>query len=209
MLILIAQTASFSCPLVHNLPYCPGISYPVPLPAPPFPFTAHEASTIPTTVSGPLLEYLTNFTVALSTFPCGRDQYSPITTCADCQAAYRTWLCSVQFTRCSEAPSTASSSDTAIQPKLVEQKPGEPRRNPNLPAKREAFSELLPCLETCQAVERACPYFMGFKCPVVRFNAGESYAVGYVDSGKEGEEGGGSTGAAQDQWGNVWCNAGS
>lgn len=43
------------------------------------------------------------------------------------------------------------------------------------------YATLLPCLETCQAVERACPPFIGFKCPRVSVNANHSYGVGYVD----------------------------
>jgi calcium channel MID1 len=64
---------------------------------------------------------------------------------------------------------------------------------------------LLPCLETCTAADRACPNFLGFKCPVVQFNAAASYGVGYVDS-VNNVEGGGVTGVAQDRWGNIWCN---
>lgn len=47
-----------------------------------------------------------------------------------------------------------------------------------------------------------------FKCPVKKFTASKSYGVGFVDSGDEGVEGGGVTGALQDRWGNVWCNEG-
>lgn len=160
---------------------------------------------------------MTNFTTTLLTFACGRDMYSPIQSCADCQNAYRKWLCSVSFTRCSE-PSSGSTSnssssplasgDSAQQPlsALVPQPTNATTRNPNMPSLGNSYTALLPCLETCTAVDRACPNFLGFKCPVVRFNAASSYGVGFVDSGEDGVQGQGVTGSYQDQWGNIWCN---
>jgi calcium channel MID1 len=214
-------SARFSCPLVHDLPYCPGVSWAVPIAQPPFPNLAHDASTLPSSISDPLLEYLTNFTTTLTTVACGRDIYSPRQTCADCQRAYRTWLCTVAFPRCSEeAPASSSSSPPpssstgaqggAQQPfsALAPVSTAAPPRNALVPRFGAGYQQLLPCLETCNAADRACPSFLGFKCPVRRFGANESYGVGYIDNAEEGVEGGGMTGAAQDRWGNVWCNAG-
>ena len=86
-------SASFNCPLLHQLPFCPSISYAVPLAPPRPPFSAHTTSTIPSNVSDTLISYLSNFTTTLTTLACGRDLYSPLVSCADCQDAYRTWLC--------------------------------------------------------------------------------------------------------------------
>lgn len=194
---------------MHSLPYCPSVSYAVPLPPPPNPSPAYDATTLSTNISDPIIEYMTNFTTTLQTFACGRDMYSPLQTCADCQTAYRKWLCSVSFTRCSEpAPNSNSNSSptpTALSA-LVPQPSNATQRNPNLPQLQSAYTSLLPCLETCNAADRACPHFLMFKCPVVRFNAASSYGVGFMDSGEVGVQGQGSTGAAQDRWGNVWCN---
>ncbi|EIN04121.1 hypothetical protein PUNSTDRAFT_138851 [Punctularia strigosozonata HHB-11173 SS5] len=217
-----SPTARFSCPLVHDLPYCPGVSWAVPIAQPTFPNLAHDAHTLPSSISSPLLQYLTNFTTTLTTTACGRDIYSPRQTCADCQRAYRSWLCTVAFPRCSESAPSSSSSSSSQQSQIQgqgqqQQQPlsalvpvstSSPRRNPLVPQFGTSYQQLLPCLETCNAADRACPTFLGFKCPTKRFNANESYGVGYIDSGEEGEQGGGMTGAAQDRWGNVWCNAG-
>jgi calcium channel MID1 len=168
---------------------------------------------------------MTNFTVSLGTFACGRDVYSPRVGCVDCADAYRRWLCAVQLPRCGEghlAGSSSTSSSSPVpsatgrdgrplvspRPALVAQTAGTPPRNTNIPAKRENYDELLPCRETCTAVDRACPVFLGFKCPVVRYNADVSYGVGFVDSGRDGEQGGGTAGVAADRYGNVWCNEG-
>ena len=208
------KSPSFSCPLVSSLPYCPAVAYAVPLPQPPSSSPAYDASSIPTAISAPLLDYISNFTTTLLTFACGRDLYSPLQSCADCQRAYRTWLCAVSFTRCSEAPpdpppSSDPQSPLAIavaQPALVPQPPNATSRNPYMDPFPESYTALLPCIETCTAVDRACPHFLGFRCPLVQFNANDSYGVGYIDEGERGEQGGGATGVAQDRWGNVWCN---
>ncbi|EJD00456.1 uncharacterized protein FOMMEDRAFT_142366 [Fomitiporia mediterranea MF3/22] len=228
----VTKSASFSCPLVHSLPYCPLVSYAVALPPPQGqPGTeAYDATTLPNSISGPIVSYMSNFTTSLLTFACGRDWYSSIVGCPDCQAAYRTWLCTVQLPRCSEFPSNTSTSNVAaprnkrsfwrrddsaqttfVAPALVEQNATGPVRNTSLPTFSGNWTQLLPCLETCNAVERACPPFLNFKCPIPRFNADESYAVGFIDGDAANPGGewlvhGGTTGTAQDRWGNVWCN---
>nr|AVM41529.1 Mid [Ganoderma lucidum] len=217
----VTKSAAFECSLLHQLPFCPSISYAVPLPPPRPPATVNTADTIPPAVSETIIAYFSNFTTTLSTLACGRDHYSPLVSCADCQAAYRTWLCTVSFPRCTEASSnltsTSSSSAPVSGPSDGAQSPmaaiqsvqaNAAPRNPALPAFASAYDALLPCLETCNAADRACPAFLGFKCPLPQFTAASSYGVGFVDSGESGQWGHGSTGVAQDVWGNVWCNAG-
>ncbi|THH03430.1 hypothetical protein EW145_g6263 [Phellinidium pouzarii] len=203
---VVTKSASFSCPLVHSLPYCPLVSYAVPLPAPSGPpgTETYDASSLPDSISDPLLSYLTNFTTSLLSFACGRDLYSPLVSCADCQAEYRTWLCAAQLPRCGDAAadpglSTPSSrklkrdapvQTTFISPALIPHNASSVR-NPNLPDFPGGnWTELLPCLEP-------------------RFNADVSYGVGYIDGdmhSSDWEKLGGMTKKAQDRWGNVWCN---
>ncbi|KZT30269.1 hypothetical protein NEOLEDRAFT_1054732 [Neolentinus lepideus HHB14362 ss-1] len=210
----VTKSALFSCPLVHSVPYCPAVSYAVPLPHPPVNFAAHDARTLPESLTDPLLSGLTNFTTMLTTFACGRDIYSPLQTCADCQREYRNWLCAISFPRCSEEglPSTTTSSIAAQQTgaqvpvsALVPVTPTNVPRNLNLPNITSNYSMLLPCLETCTAVDRACPYFLGFKCPLPQFNANVSYGVGFIDKGESGVQGHGLAGYSQDRYGNIWC----
>ncbi|KAI0086798.1 stretch-activated cation channel Mid1 [Irpex rosettiformis] len=208
----VTKSASFSCHLVHSLPYCPSVNYAVPLNAPPSRIPSYTSLNLPSEITDPLLEVLTNFTISLSTQACGRDNYSPLVSCADCQRAYRAWLCSIWFTRCADAaPTSTSTSETAaatakVTPATQVQLATETPRSPGLPPFPFDYTVLLPCLETCTAADRACPYFLGFKCPLPKFTAQQSYGVGYVDHGEEGTKGKGSTGVTQDRWGNVWCN---
>ncbi|KAL0948037.1 hypothetical protein HGRIS_010663 [Hohenbuehelia grisea] len=226
-IMFVTKSATFACPLAASLPYCPGIAYSVPLPAPPSADAVYDASNLPESITEPLISSLTNFTTSLLTFACGRDWYSPIVSCADCQREYRKWLCTISFPRCGEASpngsntltrSSADPSATGVRADafaqqvlsaLVPQPTSAKSRNENFPDMGSEYSVLLPCLETCNAVDRACPSFLGFRCPVRRFNAAASYGVGYIDSGDEdGEAGRGMTGVAQDTFGNIWCNAG-
>lgn len=207
--------ASFVCPLVHSLPYCPSTAYAVPLPPPSDSGSTQDytADNLPSTVVKELLSGFTNFTTMLTTMACGRDNYSPIVSCADCQAAYRTWLCAVSFPRCSEQPSSSSQTSSGPTqstptPALIFREANEPARNLNFPNITSSYDELLPCLETCNAVDRACPVFLGFRCPTPNYRANVSYGVGFIDNGEEDIVGWGSTGTAQDQFGNVWCNPG-
>ena len=161
-------------------------------------------SQLPSSVTDNLLSGLANFTVMLTTLACGRDLYSPLVTCADCQAAYRTWLCFVSLPRCAEdanaTSSTSASSTVTPSPALQMQDAANPR-SPYLPSFPQNYTAVLPCLEVCNAADRACPPFLGFQCPKPQYTAAMSYGVGYIDSGEEGEVGGGSTGSAVDRWG--------
>ena len=220
--------ASFTCSLVHSLPFCPGVAYSVPLPAPPEPNVAYDSTNLPLQITTPFLSYMANFTTVLTSFACGRDWYSPLVGCEDCQREYRRWLCAISFTRCSEpspanpnaftavpAPPSATGHSASIQTDasgaqvvlsaLLPQGTSDPQRNPALPALGSPYNMLLPCLELCNAADRACPPFLQFSCPTMQYNAAASYGVGYID-GADGSQNGGLTGNSQDRWGNVWCH---
>ena len=50
-------------------------------------------------------------------------------TCADCQLAYRTWLCSVQLPRCGESPTTSSTTSSASSTATATQKKKKRKRS--------------------------------------------------------------------------------
>jgi len=66
MWVVFFFVASFSCQLVHVLPYFPITAYSVLLPTLP-----SNASNIPDNLTTPLLTYLANFTTSLLTVACG------------------------------------------------------------------------------------------------------------------------------------------
>ncbi|KAJ8075773.1 stretch-activated cation channel mid1 [Marasmius tenuissimus] len=234
----LTKSSAFSCPLAMSLSFCPGVSYAVPLAAPAAPSTIYDESNIPQSISNGINEYMTNFTASLTTFACGRDFYSPLQMCSDCQREYRRWLCAIAFPRCGEAsptsdaaPASASSSGSRARrlfPRLLSSDSDEsesrqpvsalasqpsnaPSRSPLFPSFNTSYDLLLPCIETCQSVDRACPVSLGFKCPPTsRFmsTAKQSYGVGIVDGVDDNQERLGTAGASSDIWGNVWCNGG-
>ncbi|KAG8737873.1 stretch-activated cation channel mid1, partial [Ceratobasidium sp. 428] len=65
----LTKSDSFPCPLVHSLPYCPMVSYPVPLPTPPNGATSYTDSNISQSVRDVVIASLSNFTSSLRTFP--------------------------------------------------------------------------------------------------------------------------------------------
>ncbi|KAG9074673.1 stretch-activated cation channel mid1 [Ceratobasidium sp. 370] len=226
---LLTKSGSFPCPLVHSLPYCPMVSYPVPLPAPPNGATSYTDSNLPQSVRDAVVSSLSNFTSSLKTFACGRDWYSPLQTCTGCQAAYRKWVCSIVFPRCGEpipddalgVPASTLTTQLAFNDPNANQPPADPLpqaalspraadappRSPFLPSINAAYNELLPCIETCQAVDRSCPPLLKWKCPVVGVNANVSYGLGFIDSWDGTMEKGGKPGVPQDEFGRIWCNA--
>ncbi|EJD38150.1 hypothetical protein AURDEDRAFT_187821 [Auricularia subglabra TFB-10046 SS5] len=183
------KSEGFACQLVHSLPYCPTVSYSVPIAPPPDGLTTYTADLLPQAFTAPLLSVLRNFSIALGTFRCGHDWWSPIQTCASCFEAYRNWACTIWFPRCSEGTPDAPSPGTTLPPDsairraaLVDVAAGAASRSPGtLPPLAAAYQQVLPCVEICQAADRACPPLVGFKCPVVGVNANASYGVGYVD----------------------------
>ena len=172
------------------------------------PASGLTAADMPSDWAENLLSNMANLTVMLTTHACGRDLYSPLVTCADCAAAYRNWLCAISLPRCAEYTTTTSSLTAAatITPALSVLNASSPR-NQSLPAFTDSYTVVQPCIEVCNAADRACPPFLGFRCPLPQYTASQSYGVGFIDASEEGVVAVGSTGAGTDRWGNVWCNA--
>jgi calcium channel MID1 len=142
-------------------------------------------------MSTTFLGYLANSTTSLLSFPCGRDAYSLLVTCQDCQRAYGFWLCTISFPYCGEHAAAAAAAEPT-QP----QQPQAPAQAqmvaivaqvrccstcpPTLPAElgvsgaRWPYTVLLPCLEVCMTADRAYPSFLGFRCPLASFSTNES-----------------------------------
>jgi len=204
------------------------LAYSVPLPAPPEPNVTYD-SNLPVQATTPFLSNMANFTTVLtSLLACATGTLHWYPEVVKIVSANRKWLCVISFTRCCEpSPANpdaftavpASPSVTGLKASLqtnsvgaqvvfsalLPQQTSDPPRNPVLPALGSAYDMLLPCLEMCNEVDRACPPLVQFMCPIRRFNAAASYGVGYID-GPDGEQYQGLTSGSQDRWGNVWCH---
>ncbi|GAA5889485.1 hypothetical protein JCM5296_005960 [Sporobolomyces johnsonii] len=107
--------SSTSCRLLYDLDFCPSVAYSVP--SPPSLATASLISYFNASLS----PSLTVFARTLTTFPCNSTQfgqYSVVSTCDDCYAAYRDWVCATTLPRCTDAPANAtlSSNESLIDP---------------------------------------------------------------------------------------------
>ncbi|GJJ14383.1 hypothetical protein Clacol_008647 [Clathrus columnatus] len=203
----------------------------IPLPPPPDGATTYTSTNLPTSIADPLISTITNFTIALLTLACGRDLYSPIQTCEDCAFAYRSWACAVSLPRCAEPLPNESSTTSSLKPALIDH-PSEPVRtnltldnpSPSTP-QITTYTELLPCIETCTLVDRACPPLFVWECPVIGVTANNSYGIGFIDALQGSGDGFGSGGVREgggvalvesgnsakyrygtDRFGTAWCN---
>lgn len=152
---------------------------------------------------------MSNFTSSLSTFACGRDLYSVVQSCADCERAYRTWLCEMLLPRCGEPP-VASLNLTALNlpaPALLP-RTTNPFQSFGVNGGPAAWTELPPCLEVCQTVDRACPPMLQWTCPTANVNANRTYGVGLVDAWDGKQEKGFPGYPQDDKIGVAFCNWG-
>ena len=146
-LILLLLLISFTCSLVHSLPFCPGIAYSVSLPAPPEPNLTCVSTNLPTQIIRSLLSYMPNLNTVLTTFACKHVLPFPLPpSITDLHASHQTNIASTQIVLSTQLPQQMSDS----------------QRNPALLTLGGPYNILLPCLEMWNAVDRACPPFVQF-----------------------------------------------
>jgi len=131
-------------------------------------------------------EMYATFKKVLAQIPCeapSTQRYSLARNCADCEAAYKTWLCSVAIPRCEDF----SVDDPWLQPRALgqpfpdgsaladdvlarfpQEKPAFAKsRNPNIDTiiQPGPYKEVLPCDDICYNLVQSCPSALGFACP--------------------------------------------
>lgn len=221
------KEADFPCQLLLPTSYCPSVAYAAPLPvnsttavspAGNLISTTSPVQSLPDTLADLITQSLNSFSVSLGTTACGRDYYSHVSSCLDCYTAYRDWVCRVTIPRCT-SPTTANSSasssvdsdeikDAAYRPPVfaVNRTSDDPRMSALADVYTYDYTELLPCLSSCNAADRACPATLLFRCPQRSVStANQSYGF-YGDDNDVGD-GSSATGiSGSDLYGNSWCN---
>ncbi|GAA5862045.1 hypothetical protein JCM8547_001568 [Rhodosporidiobolus lusitaniae] len=107
--VFFATKTGSSCRLLYDLDFCPSVAYSVPAPS------GLSTSSLISFFNSSLSPSLTAFRRTLTTFPCDvptMGQYSVVSTCDDCYAAYRDWACATTIPRCTDAPANATLNDT-------------------------------------------------------------------------------------------------
>ncbi|KAK2009379.1 calcium influx-promoting protein ehs1 [Colletotrichum eremochloae] len=121
-------------------------------------------------------------------------RYSLARNCADCEIAYKKWLCSVTIPRCEDFTSPTNFSlvrninqsfpNGTMLPADVKAKYNatvhQQSRNPLIDEMVEPgpYREILPCAYLCYDLAQSCPASLGFNCPTTDdavFNS--SYAI--------------------------------
>ncbi len=126
------------CPLALPNAVCPSLSYAAALD-----LNATSSGSplfsLPDNLTSILTSNLEAFSTSLLSQACGRDLYSHVSSCADCFAAYRAWLCAVAVPRCA---SSIIQEDVYPTPATMDRNASSPR-NPALPAPDYNYTELL------------------------------------------------------------------
>ncbi|GAA5959376.1 hypothetical protein JCM21900_000708 [Sporobolomyces salmonicolor] len=108
--VYFATKSSTSCRLLYDLDFCPSVAYSVPSPP------SLSTTALMSYFNASLSSSLAVFARTLTTFPCNSTQfgqYSVVSTCDDCYAAYRDWLCATALPRCTDAPANATLSSNS------------------------------------------------------------------------------------------------
>ncbi|KAI9646700.1 stretch-activated cation channel mid1 [Ciborinia camelliae] len=170
-----------NCALVYNLTFCDQVAWTVPSNPNKFPNTSALAEWYDSSTN----ESYQYFKKALAQIPCNTTssaQYSLAQNCATCDAAYKTWLCSVTIPRCTDFSNDLPwlqrrgmgqpfPNQTSLSPELVSLANSSlsmnGSRNPNIDeiVQPGPYKEILPCEDLCYGIVRACPAIMSFACP--------------------------------------------
>ncbi|CAK7228746.1 hypothetical protein SCUCBS95973_006985 [Sporothrix curviconia] len=176
------KAADTTCEVVYNLTFCNETAYAVPGNAERF-ASATDLANVYDKYASDMFDIFTN---VLAQIPCeapDTQRYSLARTCSDCQAAYKTWLCSVAIPRCSDF----SDNSTWLQPRAISQPnpgtglfldPAVAAQYPNTTAFNSSrnpfidetiapgpYKEVLPCEDLCYNLVQSCPSAIGFSCP--------------------------------------------
>ncbi|CAK7233078.1 hypothetical protein SBRCBS47491_008485 [Sporothrix bragantina] len=176
------KAANTTCEVVFDLEFCNETAYAVPGNPERFASAADLANVYDKYAS----DMFDMFMNVLAQIPCeapDTQRYSLARTCSDCQAAYKTWLCSVAIPRCSDF----SDNSTWLQPRAISMPfpgtgafldPAIAAQYPNISAFNSSrnpfidetiapgpYKEVLPCEDLCYNLVQSCPSAIGFACP--------------------------------------------
>lgn len=148
---------STACKIIHDLEFCDGVAYSVPVLSN---LKYNTTDALKKLYDGKVESLYANFSRALQQTNCHaseEDSYSPIVTCDDCIALYKSWLCAVTIPRCStfEAPGYVFRDLHESRNEFVNDVVHPP----------SPYYEVMPCIDLCEYIVRDCPALLKFSCP--------------------------------------------
>lgn len=152
-----------ACRLIYDLEFCTQVAYSVPN-------NGGDRFALRDLYDDHALQLYTNFSYAMQQIACNTSdeaRFSPVVNCADCEKAYRDWLCSVTIPRCS----------TRQLPFYVFRDRGDSRSDfiNDVIKPKKPYYEILPCIDNCNNLARTCPAPLEFSCPVRNDLIAKSY----------------------------------
>jgi len=176
--------SSDNCAVIFNLSFCTDVAYAVPSN-----LTSQPNLTALTQLYDNFAQmYYQNFTYSLQQIPCNTTssaKYSLAKDCADCDKAYKTWLCAVTIPRCEDFSNNASflqprainstfANGTSVPPNAVYLNSS---RNPMIDDQvgPGPYNEIMPCIDLCYDLVRSCPASLKFACPLEGHGLEQSY----------------------------------
>jgi len=185
-----------NCALILGLSFCDQTAYAVPGNNNTFPNMTSLAAFYDNNTQAQY-QFFSNALAQIACETTSSAQYSLARTCADCDAAYKEWLCSVLIPRCTDFSSPSSMwwlqernmlqpfpNGTSLPTDLINFANGtsylSQSRNPNIDTAVQPgpYKEILPCDNLCYNIVQSCPAALNFGCPQpgnIAFN--QSYGV--------------------------------
>lgn len=182
--------------MIFNLTFCSEVAYAVPS----NPRTFPNITDLTKLYDDNALALYKNFSYSLQQIACDTTssaRYSLVRDCADCDHAYKQWLCAVAIPRCHDF----SSSLPFLQPRNIAQEfinettldpmrseanstnmaamYANRSRNPLIDTtiRPGPYKEVLPCKDLCYSLVQSCPAALGFACPSERMGLNRSYGA--------------------------------
>ncbi|KAG0640560.1 stretch-activated Ca2+-permeable channel component-domain-containing protein [Tuber brumale] len=179
-----------NCQIIYNLPFCSEVAYAVP--SNPTLFNMDNLTNFYDDIAK---SWHKNFSYSLQQIQCNASssaQYSLARSCADCDAAYKNWLCAVTIPRCMDFSSklpylakravgemfyNASSRKNQTHPFNITDIPlpldgantthTKSSRNTKIDQiiRPGPYKEVKPCMDLCWTLVQSCPSSLGFQCP--------------------------------------------
>lgn len=153
-----------ACELIYDLDFCDKVAYSVPS------SSNMKQDELKQAYDNRAEELYGNFSKALQQIPCDTISdaiFSPITSCKQCAASYKNWLCAITIPRC------LTRNITGYKNRPVNDSRSEFINEEIVPPLD--YYEVLPCVNVCHAIARDCPAQFGFRCPTKISQISKSY----------------------------------
>ncbi|ODV89532.1 hypothetical protein CANCADRAFT_32756 [Tortispora caseinolytica NRRL Y-17796] len=145
-----------ACELIYDLNFCEDVAYSVPAN-----YSLFNRTELAAFYDELAKSYYQNFTFTMQQIDCEAEdeaRFSPLRHCADCDLAYKNWLCATNIPRC------LSPDLTTDYARL--RNPGSSRNEKiDEVVAPGPYLEILPCYDVCWSVMQNCPSALVFDCP--------------------------------------------